>query len=164
MKKTILIILAFIPLGLSAQTIERQVLGSNGALTVLSNIRANYTIGEPVVTNFISTNLIVNQGFQQNYNVGDGINEIDSDFSINAYPNPTDNKIILEFSSPSEIKLTVALIDELGRVLLSNNYIASSSTSHEIIDMKQLAAANYFFTFKNSNGELLKTIKVQKVN
>jgi hypothetical protein len=65
--KTFLMLFCFISIAqtLSAQTISRSVIPTNGGHYADSNLQVSYTIGEPITHTLSNGNIILTQGFQQ---------------------------------------------------------------------------------------------------
>ncbi|MDF2453207.1 MAG: repeat-containing protein [Bacteroidota bacterium] len=81
----------------------------------------------------------------------------ESDFKINTYPNPIADQLIIETNS-NDNKLTYALIDALGRTVLTGNIENSKATLNTSI----LAKGFYNLSITNKEGRSLKTIKLVK--
>jgi hypothetical protein len=77
---------------------------------------------------------------------------------INAYPNPIDDKLIIEFNFNEHSKLHYTLIDALGRTVL----IGELSNSKTQIHTNSLAKGFYSLNITNEKGNNLKTIKLVK--
>lgn len=165
MRRILIILLSALPAVIFAQSAERQVVGTAGGYYVGSDLRVSSTVGQPVTATGTSATIILTQGFQQPGTGSLGIEDIETGLSVNAYPNPTDGKVILEMDSPNVMDLNIQVLDFNGTVIskpLQKQRVFGSS-SHEI-DFLEMAAGNYFLLLTNAKGNLRQTIKIVKVD
>ena len=149
-----------IPCVLFAQSIERQVIGSTGSYSSNSTARVSSTVGETVITTASSGNIILTQGFQQKGGNTIGINELENGFSINAYPNPVSNELILDFDVKKKTYVEIFLTDVMGKEtsVPSGNLELSGKTTH-VMNLSDISAGHYLLTFKTVD-QILGTIKI----
>jgi hypothetical protein len=158
MKKTILIIATlFIGTFVSAQSI----VATSGDTYENGTASLSWTMGEPVVDTYENQDAQLTQGFQQPTYTIVGIYERENlDISIKAYPNPAVDYVnILVTDSKSE-KRTIHLLDASGKLIA--NYVMTESKQK--VDLSHLPVSNYLLIVSDTNGEMLKTFKVQKIN
>ena len=166
MKKIIIITIASLPLALFAQSIERQVIGATGSYTATGTIQASSTVGEAVVATGTSGAIVLTQGFQQPGGSGEvGIDEPELGFSMNAYPNPSADAIIIDFNVDKQLNIQIGLFNAEGRsyVLPESKLVVSGSMKHTV-DLSAFAAGNYFIRITDDEGKLNSSIKIQKVD
>ena len=118
--KHIIFALLCIPFFLEGQSLEQQVVATQGNFERSDDMTVSWTIGETFSTTAPFTNGVLTQGFQQ---VEITVTEIQSEGteSIEAvvYPNPTSSWITVEIKDQLA-DYTVEIIDMSGRVLQSS--------------------------------------------
>lgn len=165
MKNIILLCLSFMPFLLLAQTIERQAISSGGGFTSATSIQASSTIGQTVIASEFNSSLIVTQGFQQSNEFDVAIIELESGISINAYPNPASDAVVLDFKVERPLELNIRVLDALGRELpLQNNSVYIENNMTYQLDVSNFAVGHYFIHLRDEDGLVNNTIKVQKVD
>ena len=146
--------------------LERQVIGSTSHTSTSGSLMITSTLGEAVVATSVSGTLIFTQGFQQpveNGNVSIKDWEIIAEYSF--YPNPTSGHLTLEFSTTRPTILMVELFDLRGRKLSQPAMeIRVNGLTKTSMDLSQFADGIYQLVIRNADGELLKTVKIQKAH
>lgn len=150
---------------LSAQSIERSVIGAYGASGSNGSIEVDMTVGEVAITTGQSGSLIVTQGFHQPSGGITGIEQplrITVDYSL--YPNPTTDKLYLELRTENTTELQVEIVDVRGRntPLEAVSLIVSGQVSTTEWDTSRLAEGMYMVVIKNNQGEINGSIRFQK--
>lgn len=84
-----------------------------------------------------------------------GIEQIDLDF-LNIYPNPTKNKITVEFKNFVTSNCTLQIINQLGQ----SNYFNEASNSIEEIDLTSFEPGIYFLKIQTKSEQ--KVVKIIK--
>jgi hypothetical protein len=164
MRKIISFIIALSPGLLLAQTAERQVIGSAGGYASTATMQASYTVGEAVTTTLSAATLTLTQGFQQPSNFGVGIVEIKSGLSVNAYPNPANQAVTLDFKVDKPVQFDLSLIDNVGREVSAIQKFDLTGNTQESISLTGMAAGQYFIRLSSADGTVDKSIKVIKVD
>ncbi|MEX0811858.1 MAG: T9SS type A sorting domain-containing protein [Chitinophagales bacterium] len=166
MKNITVILIALLPVALFAQSLERQVIASSGSYSETANLQVSSTIGETVIATGTSASVILTQGFQQPASDNTvGIEEPEFGFSMQAYPNPTANMVILDFNADKELELQISLIDVMGKQYpVAKSNITVLGNSRQQIDLSAYAAGNYFIRIDDEKGQFSKTIKIQKID
>ena len=158
MNKYLLFLSLFIVSGLSAQTIDRQLIGNAGGSLSAGNIELSYSVGEAVIQSFTTGSIIVSQGFQQP-NSGAGSNTSVSDFSLDDqfsfYPNPVNSTLFLKFKSGSDnLDLAIRVYDLKGVLILQQNEIMNQGAQRIIeLNLGRLSTGNYFLQITDSGGK-----------
>ena len=148
-------------------SIERQVIGSSGNLTNTGVIQGSSNVGDAIIPTFSQSTLIVTQGFQQpdtiNNNTGILLAEV-YDLNILAYPNPTMNDIILDFSGTQTIEIAIEIYNSSGQIMCNPLKTSVQNNCKQELSFAEYATGNYFICVKSFNGKLYHSFKVQKIN
>ena len=80
--------------------------------------------------------------------------------NIAVYPNPTQNQLNVQFSNPTEGKITIEMSDIFNRVVLHNEQKYISSTVE--INTTTLDNGLYFLHISNGSSDIVKQIVIQK--
>lgn len=91
MKQIITILAVGFSFGINAQTADQHVIGSLGGTFSNASTIVTYTAGEAVIQTLSSATIIVTQGFQQPFEAGVGLEEIELFDNLSLYPNPTND-------------------------------------------------------------------------
>ena len=155
MKIFITAILLFITIGLQAQ--EATV--SSGGDAIGTGGSSSYSVGQIVYTTQTGSNGSVAQGVQQAYEISVtvGIKETAIKLEINAFPNPTNNFLILDVSDYTSEKLTCQLYDINGKLM----YKECLSDTKTTIDMLDYPESTYLLSVQENNL-IIKTFKIIK--
>ena len=162
MKKNVLFILClfFIVKGFS-QDLNPEVIATSGEYFSGANGSLSWTIGEPVSETFSGVNAILTQGFQQNTYIVVAIEDIqDDNFQISVYPNPASDLINIHLDIKSDV--IIELFDIQGKKLSIEKVEANRTLKQ--LNLNNFAIGNYFIRITNTNGKLLKSYKIEKVN
>ena len=163
--KTIIFILAMLPLLLSAQSLERQFLGATGGFGAASNVHLSSSVGETIITTETGTTLILTQGFQQPEDAMVGIEEPEHGFALKAYPNPTPGLVHLEIESDRPVDFHLELYDIQGRYYpISDTELKVNGRLEHTLDMSYIPAGNYLLRLTNPDATLNQNIKILKLD
>ena len=148
-------IVLFIAIGLQAQ--EAAV--SSGGDAIGTGGSSSYSVGQIVYTGQTGSNGSVAQGVQQAYEISVtvGIKETAIKLAISAFPNPTNNFLILDVSDYTSEKLTYQLYDVNGKSI-SKEYLTDTQTT---IDMLDYPESTYLLSVQENNMTI-KTFKIIK--
>ena len=160
-----LLILGIMMLGicsLSAQTISRQVIGAAGS----NNENLSFTVGEMAIETAVSGSFILTQGFHQ---PEDGTVSIDQPLSFavdyRLYPNPTRDHLTLELTGDETAMIEVGITDMRGRDIRSAESLQLLPGLTEMnLDVSSLATASYMVVLRSESGEVLQTIRFNKLD
>jgi hypothetical protein len=120
---------------------------------------SSYSVGQVVYTTNTGTNASVAQGVQQPYEISAsvGIDVIEINLELVAYPNPTNNALTLNIGNYNNEKLTYQLYDMQGKLLDSKQVVSSSTT----MGMQDLPVSTYLLNVLDDNS-LIKTFRIIK--
>lgn len=76
------------------------------------------------------------------------------------YPNPSNNKLTVKFDANDDGNSTISVIDPLGKIVLSEDFVSLVGMNKITLDLSKLAEGNYILSI-NKNGILVKTDKLQ---
>lgn len=165
MKKTKLLTTAlfvFICFLVNSQTIVQDVISSGGGYYDNGTSKLSVTIGETFTDTYSNSGTTLTQGFQQSdYNITELEETSKSNISATVFPNPTTNKINLKFEQKTDEAISYVLNDYSGKVI-EKQAISKEETLVEV-DFRNLVAGIYFLKVFNSNGDYLKTFKIEKL-
>jgi hypothetical protein len=118
----------------------------------------SWTIGEIAIETLTGTSNIITQGFHQTNLIAVAIDELpELGFEIKAFPNPTQDYLILKISKDNLDGIQYKLYDMQGK-LLHHKLISESET--EIL-FKDLAPSTYLIRVMDLNKEI-KTFMIVK--
>ncbi len=159
MKKTLLG-LALISSSISiAQSVTPDVTASAGAHFAIPSIQISWTLGETITQTLSNSSAQLTQGFQQSNISVVGISDYDFSYSVEAFPNPTIDVVRIKLSDNfTEGRLSI--IDPTGKIIHKKEI----TESEFILDFAPYSQGTYFLNLMNSTGELLHTVRLQKIN
>ncbi len=150
-----------------SQSIDHQVIGSTGNYKDAGPVKASSTTGETVIGTLGTSTLVVTQGFQQplpsDFQVGIS-NKVPEGIKINVYPNPTMDKVTLEFSLTVSFNIVIKIYNESGQLVYSKNELNIQNHSKQELDFSKLPTGYYFIQVRSTDGKLNQGYKVQKKN
>ena len=166
MKKIITYLILAAPFTLLAQSLERQVIASNGSNTIIiGTVGISQTFGEPMVKSFTTSVLRISEGFQQTSSTMVAREEFTAeDISIVAYPNPVEDMLMIDITTQGPLGLSLRFHDVLGReIKLEKPEINVAGTVTESIDCTNLAAGTYFLRIQDQNSGAVKSLRIEKI-
>lgn len=163
MKKYGLVLFAFILFGyVIPQSKTLEVNPAAGDEFTASDITLNWTIGEGIIETFSNNEMVLTQGFQQPSLKITVVEESDKiDFQINVYPNPTKDFLTINLLSENDISCTTELFDMSGKLLFSKIFKGREIT--ENVDLTNYSSNLYILRIIDTNGKLVRTYKIQKI-
>jgi len=84
------------------------------------------------------------------------INEMKAD----VYPNPADNAVNIDFTSPEKQSVTIQLSDYTGRVVYTKNNAVSLGNNHFVIETQKLTQGVYVLDIIGEQGTVKKKILI----
>ena len=170
MKKRALLLLGAMAgtLAVSAQSIGPSTLNSAGGSAAIGGNTYEWSLGEmTVVSTYSGGSLVVTQGLLQPFNLSNGIHEHPlSAGALQVYPNPAEDVLYLQPAFKQGDKLSFALLDMTGKLILREEKTLSTGTELQTIRLTGLAAGNYMLQVAvTAAGENYNTgYKVQKLH
>jgi hypothetical protein len=156
LKLSAVIFLSLVLSGLKAQ----EAIPATGGNASGSGGSSSYSAGQVVYSIYTGTTGSVAEGVHQPYEISTVTaieDAIGINLSVEAYPNPTTDFLILRVDEIDLLKLSYQLLDLNGK-LLQNEKITSRETS---IAMGNLVPATYFVKVIHGNKEI-KSFKIIK--
>jgi hypothetical protein len=136
-------------------------------LTATGNsIPGNFSVNSgSAYIEFTSNATVAGEGFSLNYTCSlVDIEDIQSSYEANVFPNPTNGFITLELNTVNPMKFNIEVMDYLGRQIINNtSEIQSFGKSTSTIDLSNEASGIYIVSIKNDKG-VSKRLRVQKIN
>lgn len=158
MKEKLLLLTGIVAGGICfGQTTSPEITTSSGDHFTGSNAQLSWTIGEPLSETYSSGNNQLTQGFHQTKLSVVGIDENQTKYKINVFPNPTSDLINIDVTSNDEY-LQVQLFDINGKVLFSKSFKENAA-----LKMSAFSAGTYFLKISHDN-QLINSFNIQKTN
>ena len=162
MRKTLLIILAFLPLALMAQRLE--VIGSGGQYLSRGGVNISATIGEVFVATPSGSKHFATEGFQQGYLLPDlAASRTETPASLSAaslFPNPTADRVQVSLQNMSNQPVRLTLYNSVGKL------IQESETNAEIhfFNVASLPAGHYWIAVQTDENSPVISLPFEKIN
>jgi hypothetical protein len=156
-----LILLTLFVFQVRSQSLSPFVTSTSGSFYSNNAGMLSSTIGELTLTEtFTGTNTILTQGFQQVFDFGVSVNEVNLSPAIMVYPNPTSGILVIEFSEKyTDIEINV--YDLTGRVVYNRYYDEAVNNSLQIT-INHLQDGLYFLQLNTPQGRHIKKIDLIK--
>jgi hypothetical protein len=153
MRKAILItIMSVFTIGLNAQ----EVISTQGDSYSNTNNTLDYTVGEPVIETLSNSNNDLTQGFHQTLLTIVGIEDLEVNFLVNIFPNPTAEIVNLDVEKYEGV--TFHLFDVSGK-LLNEAQLTAKKTTVKVVDYPK---GSYLLTLTQRENKKIKTYKIVK--
>ncbi len=123
----------------TAQTLDRQVIGTSGQQYVTAAATVDFTIGEPFIATLTGQNGIATQGFHQGTISITSVRETLSLAELSVYPNPTTDRLTISTAMENAL-WQLHTLD--GKIVSSGRLNLGSTT----VDVTALAQATYMLT------------------
>ncbi|MDX2284986.1 MAG: T9SS type A sorting domain-containing protein [Bacteroidia bacterium] len=148
--------------GLSAQSIERSVIGAAGGSGSTGSVQVDWTSGEAAVTTVEAGAFILNQGFHQ----GDlSRTSIEPEIRIGyrLYPNPARERVTVHLSADRSVQLRLEMSDAAGRSLGREDREVRLDPDAELSwDLSGWAEGYYLLTVRDLRGRVVHTFRIEK--
>ncbi|WP_198034955.1 T9SS type A sorting domain-containing protein [Winogradskyella sp. J14-2] len=157
--KTNLLTIPLTVLSFSAIASAQTAIATAGDNAVNTNGNLSYTIGQVFYKMATDGNNTVTEGVQQSYDISEilSISDVDTEFDISIFPNPTTHLINVKLSDVLSVKTSYTLIDLNGKIVT----VGETNDQSFQIDLSQLNSATYFLNIATSNNKF-KTYKILK--
>ena len=156
MKRCILLIF-IICHGILQISAHNSVNASGGSVSVSSGF-VSFSVGQPFFVSHITSGGSIIPGIQQVYEISTVGADLFPVVSLNVYPNPVIDYLILSLGVVYDMADYTAMLIDIKGNLLQNYRITESETR---IQMSSLPAGNYFLRVEK-DGRVLKTFKILK--
>jgi len=133
----------------------QEVISSYGLSSSNSNGSVDATVGEVIIATQSDGTTQLTQGFHQSKLSVLAVDDLDKDFKVSIYPNPSSNVFHLDIEDPTDIHYKLFSIN--GR-LLSENELKFSSNQIQFADIKN----GIYFLGIYRNNKPIKTYKIIK--
>lgn len=141
---------------LQAQTLTPEVFASGGTQLSGTNGQIEYTVGEVVTATLTGNSEVLTQGFNQPEIVIVAVEEWQPSYTIQCYPNPTEQYV--KVHTDSDEVLQVQVIDALGQVV-----IAKLPFEREVVlDLQAMTNGTYIVSVTRQDGAALKNFTLFK--
>lgn len=140
-----------------SQSVSPEVISSGGDHFTTANAQVSWTLGEVVTETVAAGSSQVTQGFHQTNLTITALDDVDQNFTVKIYPNPTTNLVTVEFPETPDV-YQLDLTDANGRSLSSKKEVIHRSE----LDMSRLAAGIYFLRILTADQETLQTYQITK--
>lgn len=148
-----------------------EVVSNYGGSANTSNIYFEWTLGEPRIELINKPDYLFTQGFHQPlvYNIPvkqtDTVVLIASDkIRIMVYPNPVNTVLKASIEIPDTRPLVVDVVDMYGRLLQRKNIAAGTNKHFVEFPMKGYIGGSYYLIVRDTNGTIINTVKLVKVD
>jgi spore coat protein U-like protein len=126
--KSIQIVLLFTLLLMAGIAHSQESTNTSGGEATGGGGSVSYSVGQVVYTTNSGSSGTVAQGVQHAYEISVvGVNNTQSNISLNAYPNPATDVLTLQISNYNNEKLMYQLYDLNGKLISSEQIIASQT-------------------------------------
>jgi len=140
----------------NAQTIEREVVSSNGNFYSNSAGQLSTTLGEPVISTVNNGTNELTQGFQQTKITVTGIEDYQTEFNMNVYPNPVSEQVTIEIKEIKEA-ISFSIYTTEGKLIMTSKLTELQTK----LNIEGFAKGNYFLNITEQN-KIIKTYKIIK--
>ena len=130
----------------------------HGILQISAQNSVNASVGQPFFVSHITSGGSIIPGIQQVYEISTVGADLFPVVSLNVYPNPVIDYLILSLGVVYDMADYTAMLIDIKGNLLQNYRITESETR---IQMSSLPAGNYFLRVEK-DGRVLKTFKILK--
>ena len=141
---SLLVMIALVATGVNAQSISSQVITSAGGDFEKGAYYLSFTTAQIASQDLNQQGILLTQGFQQGYLLRQPVANSPYTGVMNVYPNPATDHIKLVAGFNEEGKMTIKVVDMLGRDLISLSIPKGESKQTQVIDVSKLRAGIYF--------------------
>ncbi|WP_299114855.1 T9SS type A sorting domain-containing protein [uncultured Winogradskyella sp.] len=138
-------------------------LGSSGSSQTIATTQGTYNVSQSigqssVIGTHSNGNYVLRQGYQQPlFNISI-VTEVDYNLEAKVYPNPFNQQVTIDFTSPIKNDIMVLLNDVTGKLIYSNVYSAAQKID---LQFNNIQSGTYFLKVvsgsKHFNSKLIKS-------
>ena len=152
-----LLLISFLSISLFAQSVSPELIATAGDYNQNASVSISWSIGEISISTY-TNGIILSEGF---HSVVDSenidIDEIETYFEINIFPNPTQDILFIEKLN-NNIHLSVEIFDSNGRKVIKK-FLFDDKTS---FSMSQYASGIYIIVINDNLSNQSQTYKLIK--
>ena len=141
---------------LSAALSAQEVISTQGDSYNNTNNTLDFTIGEPVIETVSDGANDLTQGFHQTKLTVVSVEDLDVNFSVNIFPNPTADVVNLNIDNYEG--LSFHLFDVTGKLLKQEMVTAQRTT----VNVSDYPKGTYLLTLTHQENKKIKTYKIIK--
>jgi hypothetical protein len=164
MKNKSLLFITFLitPLIHMAQSLTPFVISTSGGSYSNASGQLSFTTGEmSMVKTFTAGGSILTQGFQQSFDFGVYVNDIeDSGFLFNTFPNPNNGKFTLYINSKSSTSTLLSIFDAIGKEILRKELEVDAGSQIFQIQLPSFSEGIYFLELLTDQNKLSRRIQI----
>ena len=142
---------------------EREVVANGGDYSSAPALALSWTVGEPAVADYQTTNWIVTEGFQQADDNPVGVWEPTFPGKIVVYPNPVQDQLSFDIETPKPMKVDIQVYDVTGKLVRQVPQFSVNRYHQGSIDLTQLPSGKWLIRFIDTQSQTQKTFRVTKV-
>lgn len=148
-----------------------EVVSNYGGSATAGNIYFEWTLGEPRIETVSKPDYLFTQGFHQPLVYTIPVKQTDTailissdKIKITAYPNPVSTVLKVKVEIPDSRAVVLELVDLNGRLLQRKNIAAGSNKNLVEFPMTAYIGGSYYLMVRDTNGTIINTIKLVKVD
>lgn len=148
MKKMLFLAILCCSFSFSALAQPHDLVSSSGASFQNGSMHISFSVGEPVISTFTSTGLVLTQGFHQT-RLRSGVPVVNQpEIQMAVFPNPVKDRLMLQIENPLQFEYQVH--DTRGRIIFRGEILGERTE----IDFSGLAPAVYLLSVTNYESKL----------
>jgi len=148
-----------------------EVVSNSGGSAIAGNMYFEWTLGEPRIELVSKPGILFTQGFHQPLVYTIPVKQVDTvvlvasdKIRIMVYPNPVSTILKVKIEVPDTRPLLVELVDLNARLLQRKNIAAGENKHFVEFAMTGYIAGSYYLMVRDTNGTIINTIKLVKVD
>ncbi len=155
----VLLLVPMLMLSARAQSIAPAVVGGSGGFAESATLSVAWTVGQTAVATHTSPAVTLTEGFQQSYLTLIPARNHSVPFSLNLYPNPARNTVMVSLDGVEE-NMTLILYNLLGEVVLQQQVRGGDRLARLTVD--RFPSGIYMLAAFSNNGDRLALYKIVK--
>jgi hypothetical protein len=132
MRKLFTAVLLFTAGFAHAQSVTPEVVANAGDYFTSATAQLSWTLGEPVIDTWSNVSATLTQGFQQNSYYLSGIEELEDNVFVTAYPNPSTGLINIGISGSTHSYTQAVLVNASGQTVGQVNLTGINRCSFDL--------------------------------
>jgi len=152
---------------LSAQVrLLNAVVASAGSFSTNGSVSLSWTLGELAVKTLTSTTLMLNQGFQQPWELivdgGTPVQEPELNWSVKAYPNPVREDLNVQFTLEKAERFSMEVLDITGKKIYQREAETIMPDQIVRLDFSSYKEGIYILRVVSEDQKVHKIYKIRK--